>query len=149
MQNQRAAARGRGLSGRIKRENKWVPDLVFQIEDSEKYLIQLSRLTGVNLLRRAKRSTARDFKILDATNVNRREDDDDGAAVSAGRGDGSGDGSQEDDEREETDEGLTPEVGRGEASQSEEEDHREQQDGNDRVKRWRRTVVRSSDEEET
>lgn len=50
---------------KIKRENKCIPDLIFQIEDYEKYLIQLSKATKVNLLRHAKRSTSRDFKILD------------------------------------------------------------------------------------
>ncbi|CAA6662037.1 unnamed protein product [Spirodela intermedia] len=145
-QNQRQAAGGRGLSGRIKRENKWVPDLVFRIEDYEKYLIQLSRLTGVNLLRRAKRSTARDFKILDAMKANRREGEDN-AAVPTDSGGGGGEGSQEDDEREKTDEDSTPELGCGEASQSE-EDRGDLLDGNERVKRWRAMVVRSSDDEE-
>uniref|UniRef100_A0A0E0KDJ4 Fanconi anemia group I protein n=1 Tax=Oryza punctata TaxID=4537 RepID=A0A0E0KDJ4_ORYPU len=53
----------RGILSRIKRESKCIPDLIFQIEDYEKYLIQLSKLTKVNLLRHAKRSVARDFKI--------------------------------------------------------------------------------------
>jgi hypothetical protein len=50
---------------KIKRENRCIPDLIFQIEDCEKYLIQLSKVSKVNLLRHAKRSTSRDFKILD------------------------------------------------------------------------------------
>lgn len=48
---------------RIKRESKCIPDLIFQVEDYEKYLIQLSKLTKVNLLRHAKRSVVRDFRI--------------------------------------------------------------------------------------
>lgn len=60
-ENQQASKRG--ILARIKRESKCIPDLIFQIEDYEKYLIQLSKLTKVNLLRHAKRSVARDFKI--------------------------------------------------------------------------------------
>ncbi|KAK1316093.1 hypothetical protein QJS10_CPA05g00363 [Acorus calamus] len=67
--NQQANAQGRGVVGKIKRENKCIPELVFQIEDYERYLIQLSKLTKVNLLRHAKRSTARDFKILEPKKV--------------------------------------------------------------------------------
>ncbi|KAJ0034471.1 hypothetical protein Pint_24485 [Pistacia integerrima] len=57
--------KSKGVINKIKRENKCIPDLIFQIEDYEKYLIQLSKRSKVNLLRHAKRSTARDFKILD------------------------------------------------------------------------------------
>lgn len=67
-QNQQEEGRNtkiRGIVNKIKRENKCIPDLIFQIEDYEKYLIQLSKATKVNLLRHAKRSTSRDFKILD------------------------------------------------------------------------------------
>uniref|UniRef100_J3LNM5 FANCI solenoid 4 domain-containing protein n=2 Tax=Oryza brachyantha TaxID=4533 RepID=J3LNM5_ORYBR len=53
----------RGILARIKRESRCIPDLIFQIEDYEKYLIQLSKLTHMNLLRHAKRSVARDFQI--------------------------------------------------------------------------------------
>ncbi|KAM3323921.1 Fanconi anemia group I protein [Capsicum chacoense] len=41
------------------------PDLIYQIEDCEKYLIQISKATKINLLRHAKRSTSRDFKIIE------------------------------------------------------------------------------------
>ena len=41
--------------------------MIFQIEDYEKYLIQLSKITKLNLLRHAKRSTSRDFKIVEST----------------------------------------------------------------------------------
>uniref|UniRef100_A0ACD5XKG5 Uncharacterized protein n=1 Tax=Avena sativa TaxID=4498 RepID=A0ACD5XKG5_AVESA len=53
----------KGTLAKIKRESKCIPDLIFQVEDYEKYLIQLSKLTKVNLLRHAKRSVARDFRI--------------------------------------------------------------------------------------
>ncbi|XP_010558807.1 PREDICTED: Fanconi anemia group I protein [Tarenaya hassleriana] len=59
------ATKPKGIINKIKRENKCIPDLIFQIEDCERYLIQLSKVTKVNLLRHAKRSTARDFKILE------------------------------------------------------------------------------------
>ncbi|KAH7446648.1 hypothetical protein KP509_01G066800 [Ceratopteris richardii] len=55
----------KGTVNKIKREVRIIPNLVFHVEDYERYLIQLSRLTKVNLLRHAKRSTARDFKILE------------------------------------------------------------------------------------
>ncbi|KAL0457426.1 UNVERIFIED_CONTAM: Fanconi anemia group I protein [Sesamum latifolium] len=63
--NQQESNKPRGIVNKIKRENKCIPDLIFQIEDYEKYLIQLSKTTKVNLLRHAKRSTSRDFKILE------------------------------------------------------------------------------------
>ncbi|XP_062107746.1 uncharacterized protein LOC133818728 isoform X3 [Humulus lupulus] len=58
-------ASSKGIINKIKRENRCVPDLIFQIEDYEKFLIQLSKASKINLLRHAKRSTARDFKIID------------------------------------------------------------------------------------
>ncbi|KAG6501138.1 Fanconi anemia group I protein-like isoform X1 [Zingiber officinale] len=67
--NQQERASQRGIINKIKRENRCIPDLIFQIEDYEKYLIQLSKMTKVNLLRHAKRSTARDFKILETKKV--------------------------------------------------------------------------------
>ncbi|KAK3017972.1 hypothetical protein RJ639_002729 [Escallonia herrerae] len=48
--------------------------LMQRIEDYEKYLILLSKATKVNLLRHAKCSTSRDFKILDPQNIVREED---------------------------------------------------------------------------
>lgn len=68
MQNQQEESnKPRGIVNKIKRENRCIPDLIFQIEDYEKYLIQLSKITKLNLLRHAKRSTSRDFKILEPT----------------------------------------------------------------------------------
>jgi hypothetical protein len=52
-------------SSKIRREGRTIPNLIYYIEDYERYLIQLSRITKVNLMRHAKRSTARDFKIMD------------------------------------------------------------------------------------
>jgi len=69
MQNQQENAQLRGIINKIKRENRCIPDLIYQIEDYERYLIQLSKLTKVNLLRHAKRSTARDFKILETKKI--------------------------------------------------------------------------------
>ncbi|XP_051128385.1 uncharacterized protein LOC127249554 [Andrographis paniculata] len=66
--NQQESNKTRGIASKIKRENRCIPDLIFQIEDHEKYLIQLSKITRVNLLRHAKRSTSRDFKILESVN---------------------------------------------------------------------------------
>lgn len=64
MQNQQDNTQHKGIINKIKRENRCIPDLIYQIEDYERYLIQLSKLTKVNFLRHAKRSTARDFKII-------------------------------------------------------------------------------------
>nr|GMD31566.1 Fanconi anemia group I protein [Ipomoea batatas] len=61
---QQEGAGGRGMVNKIKRENRCIPELIYQIEDYEKYLIQLSKASKLNLLRHAKRSTCRDFKIL-------------------------------------------------------------------------------------
>ncbi|KAF9605443.1 hypothetical protein IFM89_017462 [Coptis chinensis] len=76
---QQENAQSKGIISKIKRENRCIPDLVFQIEDYEKYLIQLSKLTKINLLRYAKRSTARDFKIIEPKKiVDRQEEEPDG-----------------------------------------------------------------------
>ncbi|KAJ4764510.1 Fanconi anemia group I protein [Rhynchospora pubera] len=56
-------APAKGTLNKIKRDSRCIPDLIFQIEDYEKYLIKLTKLTRVNLMRHAKRSTSRDFMI--------------------------------------------------------------------------------------
>ncbi|KAK8573012.1 hypothetical protein V6N12_029051 [Hibiscus sabdariffa] len=66
-QAQQESGGGKGMINKIKRENKCIPELIFQIEDYEKHLIRLSKATKMNLLKHAKRSTSRDFKILDST----------------------------------------------------------------------------------
>ncbi|KAL4273754.1 hypothetical protein GQ457_13G015030 [Hibiscus cannabinus] len=66
-QAQQESGGGKGMINKIKRENKCIPELIFQIEDYEKHLIRLSKATKMNLLKHAKRSTSRDFKILDPT----------------------------------------------------------------------------------
>lgn len=63
LQNQQTPSKEK--LAKIRRETECIPDLIYQIEDYEKYLIQLSKLTKVNLLRHAKRSVARDFQIND------------------------------------------------------------------------------------
>lgn len=64
-QQESVSSNSKGIINKIKQENKCIPDLIFQIEDCERYLIQLSKVTKLNLLRHAKRSTARDFKIIE------------------------------------------------------------------------------------
>ncbi|KAF8052490.1 hypothetical protein N665_1554s0003 [Sinapis alba] len=64
-QQESVSSNSKGIINKIKQENKCIPDLIFQIEDYERYLIQLSKVTKLNLLRHAKRSTARDFKIIE------------------------------------------------------------------------------------
>nr|CAB3495991.1 unnamed protein product [Digitaria exilis] len=64
----------KGNLAKIRRESKCIPDLIYQIEDYEKCLIQLSKLTKVNLLRHAKRSVARDFRIQDKSEEQQHEE---------------------------------------------------------------------------
>ncbi|KAJ0232275.1 Fanconi anemia group I-like protein [Hirschfeldia incana] len=68
-QQESVSSNAKGIINKIKQENKCIPDLIFQIEDYERYLIQLSKVTKLNLLRHAKRSTARDFKIIEDAEV--------------------------------------------------------------------------------
>ncbi|XP_050217194.1 uncharacterized protein LOC126668035 [Mercurialis annua] len=65
----------KGIINKIKRENKCIPDLIFQIEDYEKYLIRISKASKVNLLKHVKRSTSRDFKIIDPHNKEKPDPD--------------------------------------------------------------------------
>ncbi|XP_036042581.1 Fanconi anemia group I protein isoform X2 [Onychomys torridus] len=48
---------------KVLRETKPIPNLVFAIEQYEKFLIQLSKKSKVNLMQHMKLSTSRDFKI--------------------------------------------------------------------------------------
>ncbi|KAL0692440.1 hypothetical protein Bca4012_059620 [Brassica carinata] len=104
-QQETVSSNSKGIINKIKQENKCIPDLIFQIEDCERYLIQLSKVTKLNLLRHAKRSTARDFKII--------ED----AEAPAGGEDG---GNQEETETQNNDIGGN-EDGLGEASEDDPE----------------------------
>ncbi|KAJ6889818.1 Fanconi anemia group I protein [Populus alba x Populus x berolinensis] len=75
MQREQENANSKCTANKIKRENKCIPDLIYQIEDCEKYLIQLSKVSKINLLRHAKRSTSRDFKIIDSRKIITEEDE--------------------------------------------------------------------------
>lgn len=94
LQAQLENASSKGIIHKIKRENKCIPDLIFQIEDYEKYLIQLSKVSKINLLRHAKRSTSRDFKILDPV---RNEDASNNEATDNEAGDNSSEDSKDDE----------------------------------------------------
>lgn len=65
---------------KVLRETKPIPNLVFAIEQYEKFLIQLSKKSKVNLMQHMKLSTSRDFKIkgniLDMVLREDEEDDD-------------------------------------------------------------------------
>uniref|UniRef100_A0A4W6EDN8 FA complementation group I n=1 Tax=Lates calcarifer TaxID=8187 RepID=A0A4W6EDN8_LATCA len=52
---------------KLLRETKAIPDLIFSIEQYEKYLITLSKKSKVNLMQYMKLSTSRDFRINAAT----------------------------------------------------------------------------------
>ncbi|EYU43968.1 hypothetical protein MIMGU_mgv1a020892mg [Erythranthe guttata] len=132
-QNQQESNKTKGIVNKIKRENKYIPDLIFQIEDYEKYLIQLSKATKVNLLRHAKRSTSRDFKIVEPVN----QENENGSAEGSGGEEG------------ETDSCQLPERSGPVAEEEDSEDEDEDEDALVRVKRAKTSLVvqDSSDEE--
>lgn len=98
LQGQLENASSKGILNKIKRENKCIPDLIFQIEDYEKYLIQLSKVSKINLLRHAKRSTSRDFKILDTVGEGDASNNEANDSEAAEKGDNSSEDSKDDDE---------------------------------------------------
>ncbi|ERE79846.1 Fanconi anemia group I protein isoform X1 [Cricetulus griseus] len=57
------AAGASTIMAKVLRETKPIPNLVFAIEQYEKFLIQLSKKSKVNLMQHMKLSTSRDFKI--------------------------------------------------------------------------------------
>ncbi|KAJ7376915.1 hypothetical protein OS493_031507 [Desmophyllum pertusum] len=61
--------KGQNLPGKAKvmKEVKSVPNLIYAMEQYERYLIQLSKKSKINLMEHFKRSTARDFRINGAT----------------------------------------------------------------------------------
>uniref|UniRef100_A0A452TLQ6 FA complementation group I n=1 Tax=Ursus maritimus TaxID=29073 RepID=A0A452TLQ6_URSMA len=63
----------------ILRETKPIPNLIFAIEQYEKFLIHLSKKSKVNLMQHMRLSTSRDFKIKgNILDMVLREDEDDG-----------------------------------------------------------------------
>ncbi|XP_015899875.3 uncharacterized protein LOC107433136 [Ziziphus jujuba] len=151
---QQESASKRGIVNKIKRENKCIPELIFQIEEYEKYLIQLSKASKVNLLRHAKRSTSRDFKIIDQNNAMMREEDvpnneadhNNSAAVENETGEDSEDNNEENG----LETNLSPES--GSALAAAEDSGSDNEDGDDalpnakRMKRGR--IVQDSDDDE-
>lgn len=108
---QEESNRRRGIVNKIKRENRCIPDLIFQIEDYEKYLIQLSKITKLNLLRHAKRSTSRDFKIiLESTEGDTTNEQNPNVEGDGDQSNGTDDKSSQEsgDEGEDTAVGLSP-----------------------------------------
>uniref|UniRef100_A0A452RU30 FA complementation group I n=1 Tax=Ursus americanus TaxID=9643 RepID=A0A452RU30_URSAM len=64
---------------RVLRETKPIPNLIFAIEQYEKFLIHLSKKSKVNLMQHMRLSTSRDFKIKgNILDMVLREDEDDG-----------------------------------------------------------------------
>ncbi|KAI8847512.1 FANCI solenoid 4-domain-containing protein [Chytridium lagenaria] len=60
---------------RIVTESKTMPALIFQIELFERFIISLNKKSKVNLLKYVKRSTARDFKIIETKMLLSSEDE--------------------------------------------------------------------------
>ncbi|XP_026032130.1 Fanconi anemia group I protein isoform X1 [Astatotilapia calliptera] len=72
-----------GASAKLLRETKAIPNLIFSIEQYEKYLITLSKKSKVNLMQYMKLSTSRDFRINAATLDAALQEQDDSQVVSA------------------------------------------------------------------
>ncbi|KAJ9181895.1 hypothetical protein P3X46_005941 [Hevea brasiliensis] len=128
------------IINKIKRENKFIPDLIFQIEDYEKYLIRLSKVSKVNLLKHAKRSTSRDFRILD--NRNNGEDapnSHDAANDRAGR--------SHDSEDTESERVSSPQMDSPKAAEESDGENGHGVSNGKRIKRDNNRVVRDSDDE--
>lgn len=153
LQNQQESAKSRGILNKIKRENRCIPDLIFQIEDYEKYLILLSKASKINLLRHAKRSTARDFRIIEPKDTVNKEDaenndapdNNDSGAAQVEASEGSGD----DEEGNGLEKVVSPESDRpllAEDSGSESENEQHLIPNTKRTKVMSR-VVQDSDEE--
>uniref|UniRef100_A0A7N6FED3 FA complementation group I n=1 Tax=Anabas testudineus TaxID=64144 RepID=A0A7N6FED3_ANATE len=65
-------------AAKLLRETKAIPNLIFSIEQYEKYLITLSKKSKVNLMQYMKLSTSRDFRINAATLDAALQEQDDG-----------------------------------------------------------------------
>lgn len=59
--------RKRQVTSKAAKESKSVPVIVYEVEQFERYVIELSAKGHVNLRKYVKRSTARDFRIKDGT----------------------------------------------------------------------------------
>ncbi|XP_047311747.1 Fanconi anemia group I protein [Impatiens glandulifera] len=148
-QNQEGSGKGKGkgVINRIKRENRCIPDLIFQIEDYERYLIILSKASNVNLLRHAKRSTARDFKILDPEPMVEEEEEDEagGGDQEGGSPAASSSQNEEDDEADRPQENT--ESGDDMVPESESDEDRNSLTSSKRA-RMSKTMLDNDDEEE-
>nr|XP_040017932.1 Fanconi anemia group I protein isoform X4 [Gasterosteus aculeatus aculeatus] len=71
-------------SAKLLRETKAIPNVIFSIEQYEKYLITLSKKSKVNLMQYMKLSTSRDFRINSATLDAALQEQDTSQEVSAG-----------------------------------------------------------------
>ncbi|KAF3779325.1 Fanconi anemia group I protein [Nymphaea thermarum] len=144
--DQQEVLKKKGVVNKIRRETKCIPNLVFQIEDYEKYLIKLSKLTKVNLLRHAKRSTARDFKILDIRSMN--DPGASGRRSSQASHDecqkGSDDESEEEENEDAQDEGGS---GSPESAEEGKDDDSNEECTVLRTKRTKRNVVKDSEDD--
>ncbi|XP_026659001.2 Fanconi anemia group I protein homolog isoform X2 [Phoenix dactylifera] len=148
--NQQENAQRRGIISKIKRENRCIPDLIFQIEDYEKYLIQLSKLTKVNLLRHAKRSTARDFKIIEMKKLaieGEASEHDPSQANSTSSENESSEESVGPDEENASEKVASPESGGGTPDEHSETDKEDQEMGLRRKRAKMSRIVEDSDEE--
>lgn len=134
MQKQQASSRAsKGILNKIKRENRCIPDLIFQIEDYEKYLILLGKACKMNLLRHAKRSTARDFRITGPQEHEHGNDQEHDEAAAQND-------LVQDSENGEEDDALLPDTGTPFAAEDSEED-------DSLIPRKKSRIVEDSDDE--
>ncbi|KAF8079683.1 hypothetical protein N665_1006s0008 [Sinapis alba] len=158
-QQESVSSNSKGIINKIKQENKCIPDLIFQIEDYERYLIQLSKVTKLNLLRHAKRSTARDFKIIEDAEAPAGGEDGETQAEAdnniGGNEDGLGEASEDDPELAsgdlDSDKAIAAEESDEEEKEEGEEEEEEEEEGSgfSRPKKIakKNLVVEDSDED--
>ncbi|CEP15833.1 hypothetical protein [Parasitella parasitica] len=76
---------------KIQRESKMIPNLIFTVEQFERYLIQLSRKSKVDFMQYMKRSTSRDFRIhMSVVQASSDEDDEEEEEDNMGKNRSSG-----------------------------------------------------------
>ncbi|CAH1782677.1 unnamed protein product [Owenia fusiformis] len=94
---EKKSANGQGVKGKNKvlKESRLIPNVIFSIEQYERFLIQLSNKSKINLMENIKVSTSRDFRINTASlqmALSNQSDSDDS--------EGSGDENDEENEKD-------------------------------------------------
>ncbi|RHZ81659.1 hypothetical protein Glove_117g487 [Diversispora epigaea] len=107
--------KGGKSKSRITRESKIVPDLIFILEQFERYLLQLSKKSKTDLMQYITVSTARDFKIKSEKLTGKKKSkksksgDNQSTQNAQGDDDNNDDGDDDDDDEESNDDDLKSE----------------------------------------